>query len=194
MNEQQKEKNTQKNIKVAVFGSIRIMAVSALLAAASIVLGKYLAINPTSFIRISFENLPILMAGIFFGPLAGGIVGAVADIIGCFLVGYSINPVITLGAVLVGVTSGLISMLMFRRHREWRATPRIFIPVMSAHIIGSMIVKSIGMAIFFNTPVETLLWRVPLYIVVGALEGYIIMLLLKNKSFVGMIDRIANRK
>ena len=78
------------------------LCLSALLAALSIVLGKYLSIS-TPLFRLSFENLPILMAGIFLGPLAGGIVGGVADLLGCVLVGYTINPIITLGGILVGV-------------------------------------------------------------------------------------------
>ena len=74
----------------ALFGSLRIMTVAALLAAMSFILGKFLQIpNPFSeIIRLSFENLPILFAGICFGPIVGAATGAVADLVGCLLYGY----------------------------------------------------------------------------------------------------------
>ena len=53
-----------------LFGSPRILCAAALLAALSIVLGKYMAITTPVF-RFSFENLPILMAGIFRRPFCG---------------------------------------------------------------------------------------------------------------------------
>ena len=50
---------------LALFGSVRVLAAAALLAAMSLILGKFLQIpNPFSNIfRISFENLPIILAG-----------------------------------------------------------------------------------------------------------------------------------
>lgn len=195
MNTKQKsEPKARGGAKIALFGNLKVLVCAALLTAISIVLGKYLAINPTVFLRISFENLPILMAGMFFGPVIGGVVGAGADLIGCFLVGYAINPIITLGSALVGVISGTISFFAFPKRSGWRGTWRVFIPVMISHIICSMGIKSVGMAVYFNTPVETLFWRVPLYIVVGALEGYLIMLLFRNKNFSGLLNRILNKK
>ena len=76
---------------------VRVLTIMAMLAALSIIFGKVLAFTAGPF-RVSFENLPILMAGMFLGAPAGFLVGIIADIIGCLIVGYSINPIITLGA------------------------------------------------------------------------------------------------
>ncbi len=171
-----------------LFGNPRILCVSALLIALSIVLGKYLAISTPVF-RFSLENLPILMAGIFFGPVIGGLVGGVADIIGCLQVGYTINPLITLGGVLVGVLSGTIALCFSRKDRGL-SVPTIIAAVAAAHIVGSMIVKTWGLAWFTDVPFETLLWRVPLYIVTGALEGAVLVLLCRNKLFMGEMERL----
>lgn len=60
-------------------------------------------------IRIGFGGLPIILAGIYYGPLAGGIVGAIADI-----VGYIISPMgaylphFTFVSFLTGFIPGLI--------------------------------------------------------------------------------------
>lgn len=192
-NKQENKRSPIGHAGIALFGNIRVMAVAALLTALSIVLGKYLAVNVTDSLRISFENLPILMAGLFFGPLIGGVVGAAADMIGCFLVGYSINPIITLGAFLIGVISGIIGMYAFPGKENWRATPRVFLPVALSHIICSMGIKSLGMIVYFGTPWEILIMRVPIYIFTAAVEGYLIMLLFRNRNFSGLLSRIINK-
>ena len=79
--------NTAAKQNIKVFGSTKVLIAAALLAAMSMVLGKFAAINVTNSIRIGFGGLPIQMAGIFFGPVIGGAVGLVADVIGCILRG-----------------------------------------------------------------------------------------------------------
>ena len=168
---------------------LRLLCASALLAALSIVLGKYLAINITDSIRLSFENLPVLMAGVFLGPLVGGAVGLVADLLGCVLVGYAINPIITLGAASVGLLAGLVAKAFTHGGRSLSPLG-VYCSVYAAHMVGSMVIKSIGMAVYYATPMAVLLIRVPVYLVVGALEGAIILLLAKNKLFTGELRRL----
>ncbi len=179
---------------VALFGNLRVMAAAAMLAALSIILGKYLAINIGDSIRLSFENLPVLMAGLFFGPVVGATVGAVADIVGCLMVGYGIIPIITLGAALMGAISGAIGMYAFPKTPAWKGTWRIFVPVALSHIVGSMCIKSIGMVLYYGTPWEIIFLRIPIYTVIIILEGYLLKLLFRNKTFTGEINRIINKK
>ena len=68
------ERQTAKTGTRSSFGSIQVLIMMALFIALSIVLGKQLSFTAGPF-RISFENLTVLMAGIFFGPLAGLTVG-----------------------------------------------------------------------------------------------------------------------
>ena len=120
---------------VAMLGNLRVLVAAALLAAMSLILGKFLQIpNPVSNIfRISLENLPVILAGVCFGPWVGGMVGAVADLVGCMLYGYAINPVITLGAASAGLVSGLVSHYLVKRP-QWLslALATIARPVFSA--------------------------------------------------------------
>ena len=168
---------------------LRILCAASLLAALSIVLGKYLAINITDSIRLSFENLTILMAGIFFGPIIGGVVGLSADLLGCMLVGYAINPIITAGAALVGILSGLVS-LPFKRGGRPISPLGIFLSVYTAHIVGSMLVKSFGLWVYYSTPIPVLLVRIPVYLTVAALEGSVICLLARNRLFTGELNHL----
>ena len=79
----------------------------ALFAAISIILGKYLQIPIGDSIRISFENLSIILAGYLYGPFAGALCGAVADLLGCLFKGYAINPLITFAAIVIGTCAGI---------------------------------------------------------------------------------------
>ncbi len=175
-----------------LFGNLRILCAAALLTALSVVLGKYLAVSTPVF-RFSLENLPILMAGIFFGPVIGGLVGVVSDLIGCALMSYTINPLITLGAALIGVVSGLIARLSTSGNRPLRPL-MVCAAGMAAHAVGSMTVKTVGLAVFAGTPIKTLLWRIPLYLVIGAVECLLLVLLTRNKLFMGELSRLLIRK
>ena len=97
----EKTNNHSQVIRHRIFGSTKKLVVCALFAAMSIVLGKFLSIKIGDNIRISFENLSLIMSGIFFGPLVGLVTAAVADIVGCILYGYAINPIISVMTKLV---------------------------------------------------------------------------------------------
>lgn len=183
------ERNTTTVKSTAVFGS-RMVVMSGLLIAMSIVFGKFLAFNIGTSLRISFENLPILMSGIFFGPVVGGVVGLGADLVGCIMAGYAINPVITLGAFSIGLLSGLVSHCVFRKNHK---LPAVACSVGIAHVVGSMLIKSVGMYLYYHTPLEVLSLRVPIYIVTGIIETYIIFLLLKNKAFAVQVERMCRK-
>lgn len=172
---------------VYLFSNIRVLTLSALFAALSVIF-KCLSFTAGPF-RISFENLPILMGGIFFGPIIGMVVGVIADLVGCLVSGYSVNIFITFAAALMGLISGFISHYTFKKNK----TLNLALAVYVTHIISSMIVKSIGFYIYYGYAWQTLIFRIPLYIVIGTAEFYIIYLLLKNKSFSGIIERMCNR-
>ena len=111
---------------IAVFGNPRALCLAALLAAMSMILGKFLQI-PTpfaEFVRISFENLPVILAGILLGPIAGAMTGVVADLVGCLAYGYTINPLITLGAGAVGLVAGVLAWLLARTPLRLQCKPQ----------------------------------------------------------------------
>lgn len=191
----------QKNrseVKIKLFGNLKTLVISALFVAISIVCGKYLAIPAGDFMRFSFENLPILLAGIAYGPIIGMLVGVAADLIGCLWVGYDINILITLGAAVIGLCGGL----MFRVFKKASLLPRALISVIVTHTLGSVIVKSIAfswsavfkiygtdifshsdwIAPFFSSFIVYVAWRTLNYLVVAALESVLIYILLKNKA------------
>lgn len=160
---------------------LKVTVALSMLAAISIILGKYLAFGIGEVLRISFENLPVIFAGIAFGAIAGMAVGICADLIGCVLVGYAINPLITVGAALIGLVSGLCYKLFC--HIKIGRGASIALSVGASHLIGSVAVKTVGLAVFYSYPVHILmLWRLLNYIIVGIPEALILIALFKNKT------------
>ncbi|HHW06147.1 MAG TPA: folate family ECF transporter S component [Clostridia bacterium] len=94
--------------------NIKVLPVLAMLIAVSIILTRTMAVMlPVAgamTLRLSFGEIPIILAGILFGPLAGFLTGIAAD-----LLGYMINtfggayiPGLTLSAGLTGLLPGLL--------------------------------------------------------------------------------------
>ncbi len=159
---------------------LRVLLLMSLFIALSVICGKFLAINLGEFIRLSFENMPILFAGILLGPVYGMVVGVAADLLGCLMVGYVINPIITTGAAFIGLLGGIV----------WRYTsvishalPRLCVTVLSAHLVGSVLIKTFGLASLYGTSfLVLLLWRSLNYLIVSAYETFVLLFLLKNRT------------
>ena len=192
------EKQTKKRAphSIAVFGNPRALCLAALLAAMSLILGKFLQI-PTpfaEFVRISFENLPVILAGLVLGPIAGAMTGAVADLVGCLAYGYSINPIITLGAAAAGLVAGVFGWLLAR-------TPllcRISVSALAAHLVGSVAIKTAGIAAWYLAKydlgyMELTLWRLLNYSIIAVLEILILYLLLRHRGFQKQLERMCRK-
>ena len=166
-------KNTSKSIKA--------LTTAAMLTAMSVIVG-ILCKNFLNFggglFRITFENLPIILTGILYGPIVGGAVGAATDLISYFLSAqiYPPNLIVTLGATMVGVAAGLIAKFVIKK----RGYAQIIVSGLVAHIVGSMIIKPIGLFQFYQWSV---LFRIPLYLVIAPIEIVILCLLYRNSAF-----------
>ena len=111
----------------------------AILIALTIILSRIFSIRipmgGAEGLRIGFGPLPVIFAGIFMGPLAGGIVGAIGD-----LIGYFINPMgpflphFTLTAALRGIIPGLVIFLASRNRRAV-GIPSLFVSIITLIIV-----------------------------------------------------------
>lgn len=155
---------------------IQQLVICAMLMALSIVFGKFLQIPIGDSIRISFEGLPVILAGMVFGPVQGLIVGAAADLLGCFLRGYNIIPLITVAMGLIGVISGIFAMLIKKRNYGF-----VLIIELIAHIICNVCIKSLALWLAYGTPIQVLVLRLPIYIVLSAAEAALVFALYKKK-------------
>ena len=78
-----------------------------------------------------------MMAGLWLGPLAGGLTGLIADILGCLIQGYTVNPIITLSAVMWGVIPALFNPEGGKKGKK--------ILMLSVSVVLTAIVCSLGL-------------------------------------------------
>ncbi|MBP2636968.1 MAG: folate transporter [Firmicutes bacterium] len=82
------------------------LIVSAIFVALIIIFTHVIAIQ-TPFVRVSFSFLPIALFAMLYGPLPGGTVAAIADILGCLLFSPGLYfPGFTLSAFITGMIYG----------------------------------------------------------------------------------------
>ena len=88
------------------------IAYLALITAISVIMNALTLTVPGSGIAISFTYIPNFLAGYFFGPGAGFIVGVLGDILGCIIWPKGAwLPLLTLSAGLMGAIPGLVRYL-----------------------------------------------------------------------------------
>ena len=159
----------------------------AFLMALNIILERMLSLRIPFFgvegIRIGFGALPVILAGITFGPLAGGIVGGLGD-----LLGFSIMPLggymphFTLTAFLTGFIPGLLFFYVFKKKYSFWS---LLIPIAVGQVITSIILVPIFLNVLFGSPVlPVLIPRLiaePMHMV---LYAYLIRQLARHEIFV----------
>ena len=168
--------------KVGLFGSVRVLCNAAILTAVAVVIAyvcKFFTIGTS--IRITFENLPIILAGYVYGPWVGLAVGGCADFINTAVSQYGLgglNPILTLGAASVGLMSGIFSRVI----PKGKPDLRLVLSVASAHIVGNMLIKSAGLMIWYGTPIISVLPRIPLYTLIGAVEFVLLRVITRSSA------------
>lgn len=125
----------------------RALAYCALLAAISVVLARLIIPMPNASTRFSIEAVPIYMAGMLFGPMAGGLVGFSADLVGCLFSGYGYNPIFCLPPILYGVFGGL-----FRHYlAKGVSFPRLIVGFLPPVVLGSIFYQSAALSFVYNS-------------------------------------------
>lgn len=167
----------------------RTLAYCALLAAISVVLARLIIPMPNASTRFSIEAVPIFMSGMLFGPMAGGLVGFIADLVGCLFSGYGYNPLFSLPPILYGVCAGL-----FRRYLGKKLSlPRLLAAFLPPVVLGSILWQSAALAFIYNSKgtfmpslVYFLSTRAVQFAVTMVLDVLVIRLLMRT----GMFERL----
>jgi len=119
----------------------------ALLAALSVVFARLIIPMPNAFTRFSVEAVPIFLSGMLFGPLAGGLVGFSADLVGCLFSGYGYNPVFCVPPILYGLCAGLFRGFLTKKV----SLPRILLAFLPAVVFGSILYQSAALSLVYNS-------------------------------------------
>ena len=140
-----------------VHSSILKLGVCGLLTALGVILGGLLSIPAMPFgsytLKIGFGVLPVLLAGVLFGPVYGGIVGALTDLLQALLFPKgAYMPWFTL----VGIFFGLIPGLFFMRKQK-PTFLRLLAAIAAGQLFGSVFLNTLLLVELYGSPWE-LIW------------------------------------
>ena len=148
-----------------------------------------IAIGGVEGIRIGLGRLPIILGGIIFGPLAGGLIGTFSD-----LLGYFINPMgaymphFTLTSALTGIIPAAILSL---KKNEELTFFELSIAIALGQIITSLILIPYFLHILFGFPWKILMppriIGLPIHIFIYT---YVINIILKRNILIFNSKRI----
>lgn len=127
---------------------VRMMTICGFLIALNIILSSFIAIPGI----ISFGGFPIIFGGIVFGPVIGGLVGAVGDIVS-FIVRPTgpFMPHFVLTSALTGIIPGLIVKLL-RNNLSKSKLWKIFIAILIGQVITTVLMVPYFRLILFAHP------------------------------------------
>ena len=134
------QKKQKWNVKTLVF--------MALLVAMHLVLTRVLVIDLGAY-RISVGSVSTILAGLWLGPVAGGVCGFASDVIGCFMKGYAVNPFITAAAILWGVIPALVRPLLANKKKTGK-TVGICISIIVTAILSSLVLTTAGLVLMLG--------------------------------------------
>ena len=163
--------------------SVRTLVMLALLVAMSIVFSRVLSIS-TGFVRFNLGSLPVLLAALLFGPGAGFAVARwPTSSAACWPVMPS--TLITLGAGAIGLVAGYA----WQKLPDYRTGLRLSISVLLGHFVGSMVINSLALRIFYGYAWSVLLARIPNALVLSAVNIVLLRILLENRSLMKLAKK-----
>ncbi len=159
--------------------SVRTMSMLAMLTAVTIVLARLCGFYITPENRISFEYFPIIFAGICFGPVAGAVVGGLADFLGStVLSGLGFYPPLIVGPILAGLLSGLVARLVF--HDNVDSWPKAAVVVFVSELLANLLWGSFALSRLYGSPFPVVLvGRIPVKLIVMVFDALFVSTLLK---------------
>ena len=181
--------------RVVVFDTYAL-TVCALLTALSVVLARLLTVIPSEVSRFSLEAVPILLAGLLFGPVPGAAVGFAADFIGCLFSPYGYNPIFCLPPILYGLWAGLLRGFVWQKPTVWRVALAVF----PAALCGSVLWHSAALALVYGGEAKLpffltrLAARSVQFSFTGAVDTVTVWLLARRNTLSPVLHRVKTKE
>ena len=158
--------------------SVRILCQVALLIALAFVLERQFAIVNLPEMRISFSFIPMMVCGMLFGPVWGGIAYGLADILGWPMMIGAPVPLILVSRIVNGFLFGL-----FLYRENLKMWPHSVLNSLSTQIICAMGLTTLGLALVRGAPyIPLLITRLPQVAIFIVLQIVIFPVLLKVRD------------
>ena len=172
--------------------STRNLVCCALLAALSVVMARLLCFATPDGVRWSLDKFPLFLAGMFFGPVFGGLTGFTADFLGSIMQ-FGFNPMLCPPAILYGLFGGLLRRYVQKNPSVIRLGISYLFPV----ALGSILYQSCALAYFYfkDGPfMEGVIYylgtRTVQFSIMLVVETFILYMLLKVLLKTNMLTRL----
>lgn len=172
--------NQKSTVQTGPLGSnTRAMVLSGVFIATSVVLTRFFGFMLFGgIVRLSLGIVPIAMAGAILGPLYGGLVGAIADILGAVLFPQGAYfPGFTLTAFIQGMIPGLVVFKAFAdaKTSKKKLSTLIAISMLLTVIIGSLGLNTLWLSILFKKGFLLMLpSRITSSLIVGTINAIVL--------------------
>ncbi len=156
--------------------SLKLMVIVALLTAVQIVLSRLLSIAMWNT-KIGFGFVPVMLAGMLFGPLAGALVGGLSDLIGALL--FPIGPYFPGFTLTAALTGAMFGWVLHKR----QSFGRVCGVVLFNQLILGLVVNSFWITLLYGSPYIPLLGsRLVQYAILVPVEVIVTWFLLRALS------------
>ena len=159
------ERNQNQKTSLKQTFSTQNLVMMAVLAAMQIILARFLGIQASDTLRISFESIPVVLAGLWLGPVCGAVVGFIADAIGTILSGLPWFPPLALNPIMEGLVAGLCARYFIREGiGDPRCAWKVSLTALLTGILSSFGVGLVGSTLYSimmkgnTTAFPVLLW------------------------------------
>ena len=160
-------------------GSVKVLAVCAMLLALRIVLGMFsnftLAIMP--FVKIGFSFIPVVIAAWLYGPVCAAVISGAGDVLSIIFANptaFSLNPAITACCVWEGLIYGFVLY-----HNEL-TLKRMILAKAAVLLLCHLPLNTLALSFLMGMPYLTLLlYRAAVLIPFAAVEVAVMLLLKK---------------
>ena len=144
------ERNPYQKASLKKTFSTQNLVMMAALIAMQIILARFLSIQVSDTLRISFESIPVILAGMWLGPLPGAIVAIIADLLGTIISGYGVwFPPLVLGPMMVGILSGVSTKYIFRSPlADTKDLWKVLVTAITVGILNSFCFGLIGSTLY----------------------------------------------
>lgn len=144
--------------------------------ALQVVFSRFVAINAWNT-KIGFGFVPLFLAGYFLGPIYGGVVGALSDLIGSLL--FPIGPYFpgfTLTAFLQGALYGLVLKKDYKENQK----KKIGFIVIIDQLLLTLIVNTGWISVLYGSSFKGIfISRIPQALIMGIVEPVVMFGILK---------------
>ena len=124
------------------------LAMMGVFIALQIILARFVGLQISEGLCISFETIPIILASLWLGPVAGGIVGVLSDFLGWLLHPFGVYFIpLAITPLLNGVLPGLAFRYLFKGNMN---AVKCIVTVFVSEIIASLLCGTLALTLYYS--------------------------------------------